>query len=171
MFLLILFDFDIKQPTLPLSSAALHYGNGFIQHDIRDVQGCIAAAAGQRPNLIVARAPRVVEKVYPSGRVEFNPWWGDSLVEWSQTMQQGGQMFMTTFTQMERDFLVAHFMRHGIKGTSMEMSYSPANLTRSYVFDNPLIPDLPEGYQFTSPTIGRTVMEMKPDAFTFLVRT
>ena len=166
MFLLILFDFDIKQPTLPLSSAALHFGNGFIQQDIRDVQGCIAAAAGQQPNLIVARAPRVVENVYPSGRVEFNPWWGDTLVEWSQTLPAGGQMFMTAITQMERDFLVAYFMRYGIKGVSMEMPYTPKSLTRSYVYDNPLIP---EGYQYTSPTIGRNVMEMKPDAFTFLV--
>ncbi len=163
-----IYSFDIEQPKQSFAQSALRLGNGFLQMDIQDIQGCMDAV-GMQPHLVVSRAPRVIEKVFGgTGQVTLNTWWGDTLAQWAEVLQPNGQMLVTTYTELERDFIAAAFARHGMRGERLANSYF--NQPRHYQFDVPLWCEIPEGMEFSSATIGKTSLPSRVDGYTYFTK-
>lgn len=163
-----IFSFDIAQPRQSFAASALQLGDGFLQMDIQDIQGCLDAV-GMQPHLVVSRAPRVMETVVgATGQITLNTWWGDTLAQWADALQPDGQMLVTTYTELERDFIAAAFARHGKKGERLSNTYF--NQPREYQFNMPLWCEVPEGMEFHSGTIGKKSLPSRVDGYTFFTR-
>ena len=54
---------------------------------------------GGEPNLIICRAPRILETVSKRG-YKFNMWWADTLAGYAQRVKDHGQMLITTYAEV-----------------------------------------------------------------------
>ena len=79
---------------------------------------------GGEPNLIICRAPRILETVSRRG-FKFNMWWADTLAGYAQRVQDRGQMLVTTYSAEERDIVADRFRSRGIRFSTHENNLCP----------------------------------------------
>ena len=115
--------FDILRPSKTTQELAELAKVEYHREGIQRIDKVIRTLGGE-PNLVVCRAPRVLETVSKRG-FKFNTWWADSLAGYAERVRGRGQMLVTTYTQEERNIIAEKFRSRGIRFSLFENNLCP----------------------------------------------
>lgn len=115
--------FDILEPETLTSDLAELAQVTYHREGIQRIDKVIRLLGGE-PNIVVCRAPRIVETVSKRG-LRFNTWWEDTLAGYAQRVHRKGQMLITTYTDEERQRVAAKFRDRGIRFQQYENDLCP----------------------------------------------
>ncbi|MEK7165497.1 MAG: hypothetical protein AAB874_01660 [Patescibacteria group bacterium] len=127
-----LYAVDIKSSP-NLSLMCIGANAEFISADISyvaDLTGHMSSV----PDIVISRHPRIVVTVNKQGQPgEVDTSWFQPLSEWGQlVVGNGGQMLITTYTQVERDVLGLAMGKFGLNPEQGENDFAPSSLVRKF---------------------------------------
>ncbi len=115
--------FDIVRPSERLKELAQLAAVTYHREGIQRIDKVIRAI-GDTPELVVCRAPRILETV-SRREIRFNEWWADVLAQYGSRVGWRGQMLVTTYTDEERAKIAQRMSAWGVPFRLYENSFCP----------------------------------------------
>lgn len=118
--------FDILQPSMRMRDLSEYAKVQYHREGIQRIDKVIRHLGGE-PNLVICRAPRILETVSKHG-FKFNTWWADTLAGYGERVRGIGQMLVTTYTGEERDIVAEALDKRAISFSTYENDLCPINV-------------------------------------------
>ena len=122
--------FDILKPSGRLYDMVQLTRTNYHCQDIAKVNSIFEVINGPL-NLVICRAPRVLESISPN-KISYNEWWIPTLIEYAQKMSKDGQMLITTYTEEEQLKIVEGMRKQGLQPITGENTLFPLAMPKKY---------------------------------------